>query len=105
MSCPDCTSGNSLPGSPKGVEENGVYLAKGSNQAATDKAIVILTDIFGLSIPNPKIIADVLAEQTGYDVWVPDVFNGVLFAVYTRLVGTHLTPRVAGQVNPQLNPR
>lgn len=76
MSCPDCTSGNSLPGSPKGVEENGVYLAKGSNQAATDKAIVILTDIFGLSIPNPKVIADVIAEQTGYDVWVPDVFNG-----------------------------
>ena len=77
MSCPDCISGNWLPGSPKGAEENGVYLAKGSNQEDTkNKAVVVLTDIFGLSISNPKIIADTIAEQTGFDVWVPDLFNG-----------------------------
>ena len=78
MSCPDCTSGSLLPGSPKGTEENRVYLAKGSNQEDTKgKAIVIFTDIFGLSISNPKIIADTIAERTGFDVWVPDVFDGV----------------------------
>jgi carboxymethylenebutenolidase len=82
MSCPDCTSGNLLPGSPKGTEENGVYLAKGSNLEDTkDKAVVILTDIFGLSISNPKIIADTIAERTGCDVWVPDLFNGALSTV------------------------
>jgi len=77
MSCSDCTSGNWLPGSPKGTEENGVYLASGSNQEDTkDKAVVVLTDIFGLAISNPKIIADTIAERTGFDVWVPDMFNG-----------------------------
>jgi len=79
MSCSDCTSGNWLPGSPKGTEENGAYLAKGSNKEDTkDKAVVVLTDIFGLSISNPKIIADTIAERSGFDVWVPDLFNGAL---------------------------
>jgi len=77
MSCPDCTAGNLLPGSPKGTEENGAYFAKGSNQEDTkDKAVVLLTDIFGLSISNFKILADTIAERTGFDVWVPDLFNG-----------------------------
>jgi len=77
MSCPDCTSGNLLPGSPKGTEEDGVYFAKGSNQEDTKtKAVVIMTDIFGLAISNPKIIADTIAERTGFDVWVPDLFDG-----------------------------
>ena len=40
------------------------------------KAIVLLTDIFGLPLPNPRIVADHLAEQVGVDVWVPDLFNG-----------------------------
>ena len=84
MSCPDCTSGNWLPGSPKGTEENGVYLAKGSNQEDTKgKAAVVFTDIFGLSISNPKVIADTIAERTGFDVWVPDLFNGASFTAHT----------------------
>jgi dienelactone hydrolase len=46
--------------------------------SATDrsKAIVLLTDIFGLPLPNPRIVADHLAENVGVDVWVPDFFNG-----------------------------
>lgn len=83
MNCPDCTSGNLLPGSPSGTEENGVYRAKGSNQGETkDKAVVVFTDIFGISIPNPKVIADAIAERTGFDVWVPDLFDGALLTVY-----------------------
>ena len=86
MSCPDCTTGNLLPGTPKGTEENGAYLAKGSNQEDTkDKAVVLFTDIFGLDVPNPKIIADTIAERTGFDVWVPDLFNGVLPVRSTRI--------------------
>jgi dienelactone hydrolase len=105
MSCPDCTSGNSLPGSPKGTEENGVYLAKGSSQPDTkDKAVIIFTDIFGLSISNPKLIADTIAERTGFDVWVPDLFDGTSFAVYDRLLSGR-PALVVEQVAPQLNPR
>lgn len=86
MSCPDCTSGNLLPGSPKGTEKDGAYFAKGSSQEGTkDKAIVILSDVFGLAISNPKIIADTISERTGFDVWVPDLFNGALSTRTYRL--------------------
>lgn len=88
MSCPDCISGSSLPGSPKGTEESGAYFAKGSGQEeAKDKAVVVLTDIFGIATPNPKIIADTIADRTGFDVWVPDLFDGLLSAV--QMSGTH----------------
>jgi dienelactone hydrolase len=43
------------------------------------KAIVLFTDIFGLPSPNPKIIADHLAEHVGVAVWVPDLFNGAFY--------------------------
>jgi dienelactone hydrolase len=48
--------------------------AKDSTQRT--KAIILLTDIFGLPLPNPKIVADHLAKSVGVDVWVPDLFNG-----------------------------
>ena len=113
MSCPDCISGNSLPGSPKGTEENGAYFAKGSGQeGAKDKAVVVLTDIFGLAISNPKIIADAIAERTGFDVWVPDLFNGMLSAYirrpdvrYSSSTGCPGHPPVAPEVMDPLNPR
>ena len=96
MNCSDCVSGDWLPGSPKGTEENGTYFAKGSDQESTqDKAVVVFTDIFGLSISNPKIIADTIAERTGFDVWVPDLFNGVSStASGVRTIHAHPIPVV-----------
>jgi len=49
--------------------------ARGDSLQPT-KAIVLLTDIFGLPLSNPRIVADHLAEHVGVDVWVPDFFNG-----------------------------
>lgn len=51
--------------------------ARGDSTQPT-KAIVLLTDVFGLPMPNPRIVADHLAEHVGVDVWVPDFFNGAL---------------------------
>jgi carboxymethylenebutenolidase len=51
--------------------------ARGDSTQPT-KAIILLTDIFGLPLPNPRIVADHLAEQVGVDVWVPDFFEGGL---------------------------
>lgn len=34
------------------------------------------TDIYGLAVPNPKILADLFAESTGLDIFVPDMFEG-----------------------------
>lgn len=57
---------------------DGAYYCSAAN-TTTKKAIVLLTDAFGLSLVNPKILADRLAEKVGVDVWVPDLFNGALF--------------------------
>lgn len=51
--------------------------ARGDSTQPT-KAIILLTDIFGLRMSNPKIVADHFAEQLGMDVWVPDFFEGGL---------------------------
>lgn len=57
------------------------------------------TDIFGLALPNPKIMADLFAERTGRDVYVPDLFDGAfatsLWRVRTgqgRKSGRYATP-------------
>lgn len=49
--------------------------ARGESTQPT-KAIVLLTDVFGVPMANPKIVADHLAEHVGVDVWVPDLFDG-----------------------------
>ncbi|KAG6830055.1 hypothetical protein H0H87_009405 [Tephrocybe sp. NHM501043] len=76
MSCPDCVSGEFLPGQPTGVlSTQGAYLAAGTTQPSK-RAIVLLTDIFGLPLKNCKIIADHFAKELGCDVWIPDYFAG-----------------------------
>jgi dienelactone hydrolase len=77
MSCENYYKGFVLPGEPKGTMVGPDYFAAAPSDATQpSKAIVLLTDIFGLPLPNPKIIADHLAEHVGVDVWVPDYFNG-----------------------------
>ncbi len=79
MSCPDCYKGAALSGQPKGAlsDVNGAYLA--SSPTGSSHAVVLLTDIFGLGLPNPKLLADFFSEQLGCDVWVPDLFDGEIF--------------------------
>ena len=77
MSCTYCYKGFRLPGEPKGTMVGQDYFTAAPNDATErTKAIVLLTDIFGIVLPNPRILADHLAEEAGLDVWVPDFFNG-----------------------------
>ena len=56
---------------------NDAYFHAGPEGAPT-RAIVLLTDIFGLPLKNSKLIADELSQKVGCDVWVPDLFAGAL---------------------------
>lgn len=77
MSCPDCTTGAKLAGAPKGVtRDDGSYLAAAPEGSDSKRAVVLLTDAFGLALDNPKIMADYFSEQLQCDVWVPDIFKG-----------------------------
>lgn len=77
MSCPDCFRGAVLEGEPTGViaqSLDGAYFASGG--ASNKRAIIFLTDIFGLPLKNSKILADSFAKHLGCDVWIPDLFAG-----------------------------
>jgi len=57
----------------------GAYYAPapaGSPESSKKKAVLILTDAFGLPLKNPKIMADRIAKELQCDVWVPDLFDG-----------------------------
>ena len=89
MSCTYCYKGFALPGEPKGTMVGQDYFTAAPNDATQrTKAIVLLTDIFGLPLPNPRIVADQLAEQVGVDVWVPDFFNGafLITSIYSAFL-------------------
>lgn len=83
--CADCLTGAVLAGKPKGTMERlGAmpYYATGAPFASADKVVLVLYDIFGLSIPNPKLIADTLSSSLGKQgigrvcVLVPDYLLG-----------------------------
>lgn len=77
MSCPDCKTGGLLPGEPTGTLSNqGAYLAPAPNHETSKRAIIFLTDGFGLPLKNSKILADNLAKELECDVWIPDYFAG-----------------------------
>lgn len=97
--CKECLMGEVMEGTPQGTmgELGGVkyYLAgiatgdagrattstqvtdetTGPTESAT-KAIILCYDIFGLSVKNPKLIADALAKATSLPVYVPDYLEG-----------------------------
>ncbi|KAJ7644112.1 Alpha/Beta hydrolase protein [Roridomyces roridus] len=94
MSCPDCFRGNVIEGEPTGVmrEDLGAYLAAGP-PGNTKRAIILLTDLFGLQLKNSKILADNFSAQLQCDVWVPDFFKGRPICVPEQLTAM---PQKAG---------
>ncbi|XP_068437943.1 carboxymethylenebutenolidase homolog [Clinocottus analis] len=55
------------------IEHTKAYVVKPS--AASDKAIIVIQDIFGWQLPNTRYIADMLAEN-GYIAVCPDFYIG-----------------------------
>ncbi|KAF7365250.1 DLH domain-containing protein [Mycena venus] len=80
MSCPQCFTGSVLEGEPTGVisEIDGAYFAAGPSDgnSGSKRAVIFLTDVFGLKLKNSKILADQFAQHLKCDVWIPDVFAG-----------------------------
>jgi len=60
---------------PAGKMVHEVYLHE-SPIGNKERAVVLLTDIFGLPLVNSKLIADEISNKLECDVWVPDLFNG-----------------------------
>ncbi|KAL8277762.1 hypothetical protein RQP46_009884 [Phenoliferia psychrophenolica] len=103
--CDDCVSGGLIPGTPQGTMSDlggmKYYVAEGKGEGKADRAIVICTDLFGLGIDNTKLVADSIAGQSGFTVYVPDVLQGdyppmsKLVSMDTPIGGLPLHKRVA----------
>lgn len=75
----DCFSGVIHEGNPAGKIEsiNGVdtYVALPDGDYPKDKAVLLLTDVFGVALVNNKLLADAFAKN-GFQVYMPDYFAG-----------------------------
>lgn len=98
MSCENCLKGFVLPGEPVGSiksDWDGAYFTPGPQEGYTKRAVVLLTDIFGLPLKNNKILADHFAKELKCDVWVPDLFAGESLPrriqKYSDIYHAHLT--------------
>ncbi|OAK97797.1 alpha/beta-hydrolase [Phaeosphaeriaceae sp. SRC1lsM3a] len=74
----ECIKGSIHSGLPSGTEESihglNTYIA--GNRTSPRGIIVIYSDIFGLGLPNNKLIADAYAASGEYLVYLPDFFKG-----------------------------
>lgn len=87
MICPQCVQGSFLPGEPTETfsdEFQGAYFAPGPGEGPSKRAVLYLTDSFGLEVKNSKIMADEFAKRLECDVWIPDYFAGG-FSFYLSL--------------------
>jgi dienelactone hydrolase len=77
--CEDCVKGVLQQGTPEGkiTNVNGVecYVAKPTGDYPKDKALLFLSDVFGIHLVNTQLLADGFARN-GYLTYVPDVLNG-----------------------------
>ncbi|EHL01458.1 putative protein AIM2 [Glarea lozoyensis 74030] len=77
-SCEECIKGSIHAGLPKGKEElvYGLNTYIIGNQTNPRAIIVVDSDVFGLNLPNNKLIADSYAASGEYLVYMPDFFKG-----------------------------
>ncbi|KAJ4340582.1 hypothetical protein N0V95_007457 [Ascochyta clinopodiicola] len=80
MSCPDCFKGGKATGTPKGITKflhgYNTYIASPPASAQPKSTIILYTDAFGHLLPNNLLLADALAQKTGFTVLVPDIVPG-----------------------------
>ncbi|KAK6539353.1 hypothetical protein TWF694_009583 [Orbilia ellipsospora] len=76
--CEQCISGSIHKGLPKGTIEkvHGLDTYIIGNRTNPRGIIVVYTDVFGLELPNNKLIADSYAASGEWLVYVPDFFKG-----------------------------
>ncbi|KAI9800551.1 MAG: hypothetical protein M1825_004100 [Sarcosagium campestre] len=79
MACVDCYTGTLHSGTPSGrvtkVHGLPTYIASPSG-GAPKGLIIIISDAFGWSLPNTRILADTYAQKGNFLVYVPDFMNG-----------------------------
>jgi dienelactone hydrolase len=77
--CKDCVTGAIHEGTPVGRVEKfdgvDVYVSLPDQEYPKDKALLFLSDIFGLPLPNAKLLTDSFAKN-GFQTYLIDYLNG-----------------------------
>ena len=80
MACKDCVSGVLHEGTPAGREETvhgrATYVTEPPNGAAAKALVVIVSDAFGWTLVNSRVLADRYAERCQVTVYLPDFMDG-----------------------------
>ncbi|KAF2477669.1 alpha/beta-hydrolase [Lindgomyces ingoldianus] len=98
-SCEECIKGTIHRGQPLGKEEmvHGLNTYVIGNRTNPRGIVVIYSDIFGLPLPNNKLIADAYAKSGEWLVYLPDFFKGdpVPLKIADLLIPTDATKQSA----------
>lgn len=78
MPCNECIKGSIHAGKPIGSIEkvHGLDTYVVGNRTNPRAVVVVYSDIFGLPLPNNKLLADAYARSGEYLVYLPDFFKG-----------------------------
>ena len=82
MACVDCATGSLHAGTPSGkvttIHDLPTYVAEPPAGTEAKAVVVIISDAFGWELPNNRILADNFAKKGGFEVFLPDFFDGEL---------------------------
>jgi dienelactone hydrolase len=73
MSCDNCKKGFKWDGQATGKETTLDDINAYVTGDSKDAAVLIITDIFGWTLPNIRLVADHYAKETNATVYVPDL--------------------------------
>ncbi|EPE34693.1 alpha/beta-Hydrolase [Glarea lozoyensis ATCC 20868] len=89
--CPSCLTGTLHTTDPLGhtrtIHGLDTYIAQPPNKTTPKGLIILISDAFGWTIPNSRLLADAYAQKGGFEVWVPDFMDGYAMSpsVMTRM--------------------
>lgn len=73
MACDNCKTGFKWNGTSTGKESTLNNIPAYVTGDSKDAAVLIVTDIFGWTLPNIRILADHYAKEANATVYIPDV--------------------------------
>ncbi|KAI9789429.1 MAG: hypothetical protein M1833_002423 [Piccolia ochrophora] len=80
MACAECFTGTLHSGTPAGREATvhglPTYIASPPSGVSPKGLVIILSDAFGWSLVNTRILADAYAKKGNFLVYLPDVMGG-----------------------------
>jgi len=86
MACSDCFRGGITTNEPTGTETiiHGLstYVAQPEEGVAPKGLVVIITDAFGWSFVNNRVLCDRYAKRGNFLVYCPDFMNGESLSQY-----------------------